>query len=55
MAKRNNHQGRGAALKTEDMPGMIVKRDVRDAEVEHARCIQGFLLKTVKNHSQERT
>ncbi|KAL8449363.1 hypothetical protein Emag_003653 [Eimeria magna] len=55
MAKRYNHQGRGAALKTEESPGMMVMREVREADMAQARCIQGFRLNTVKNQSQVRT
>lgn len=55
MEKRYNHHGSGAVLKTEEIPGITVIRDVSDAEIAHARCIQGFRLKTEKNHSHVRT
>lgn len=55
MAKRYNHHGSGAVLKTEEIPGIIVINDVNEAEIEHAKCIQGFRLNTRKNQSHVRT
>lgn len=55
IANRYNHHGKGEALKTELIPGMIVNKEVREAEIAQAKCIQGFRLNAVKNHSHVRT